>query len=315
PQCQPAQQAPQCNQACTGTGRGNCADPNHICYNTGTGTVCRLASNPTNPQCQPAQQAPQCNQACTGTGRGNCADPNHICYNTGSGTVCRLASNPTDPQCRPINATFSLVKSAVQTCTSQGSLIVYNITVTNISQTVGTVSFLEDNIDTNLVILGISPQSLNPPYGSYSAGVIRWVPPDAERNYAPGQSRSFTYSILIPNSNLPSFLNSQVYNRATLNYGSNSISFDLRTPVQCIISIPVTNIPTSFRTVLVGSMIILLGMFLYISEFGRKISSTFYLLTIGRYSHLLKDFIIPEHKRKSTLERIYKRKIREVGGE
>ncbi len=46
----------QCEQTCTYN--SDCADSNHICFNTGSKTVCRLASNPTSSTCVGATSTP-----------------------------------------------------------------------------------------------------------------------------------------------------------------------------------------------------------------------------------------------------------------
>jgi hypothetical protein len=40
-----------CQQACTTN--ADCGDASHICFNTGSGNVCRLATNPNNTSCAP----------------------------------------------------------------------------------------------------------------------------------------------------------------------------------------------------------------------------------------------------------------------
>lgn len=88
PICNPVVTA-QCNQACTGTGQGNCASGLQCLSG-----VCRLPSNPTSATCQTSTQ-PTCNQACTGTGQGNCATTDLQCI---SG-VCRNPNVPNDSDC------------------------------------------------------------------------------------------------------------------------------------------------------------------------------------------------------------------------
>lgn len=52
----PSKAPVQCGQTCTYN--SDCADSNHICYNTGSGYVCRLASNPNSSTCAVATNTP-----------------------------------------------------------------------------------------------------------------------------------------------------------------------------------------------------------------------------------------------------------------
>ncbi len=88
PVCNPVVTA-QCNQACTGTGQGNCASGLQ-CINN----VCRNPAVPNDADCTPDPGIPVCNEACTGTGQGNCASGLQCI----SG-VCRNPSIPNDSDC------------------------------------------------------------------------------------------------------------------------------------------------------------------------------------------------------------------------
>lgn len=118
------QKSYSCNSECETN--ENCATigSGYICYTTGNGNYCRLASNPTNVSCQVATPtptppptgtptptppptgtptptptpAPGCNDLCVQNA--DCSNSSHICVTTDDGSMrCRLADYPSSSTC------------------------------------------------------------------------------------------------------------------------------------------------------------------------------------------------------------------------
>lgn len=105
-----------CNSECTTNAQCLGAGDDHICYDTGSGKFCRLASNPINDSCLVATStptptppptgpstpgptpAPGCNDICVSNA--DCSNINHICMTTSDGSNrCRLAQYPDSTTC------------------------------------------------------------------------------------------------------------------------------------------------------------------------------------------------------------------------
>lgn len=114
----------ECNSSCVSNEDCKTISSNHICYNTGNGNFCRLASNPTDTSCKPVKPTPTatpkvtptppptgpgtplpsptpiigCNDICISNS--DCANSNHICMTTSDGSNrCRLPDYPNSTTC------------------------------------------------------------------------------------------------------------------------------------------------------------------------------------------------------------------------
>ncbi|MEO6729495.1 MAG: hypothetical protein ABIM99_06260 [Candidatus Dojkabacteria bacterium] len=173
---------------------------------------------------------------------------------------------------------FSIIKTAAQFCVDNSDATVnYTVTVTNNGPVTGVVDFVTDTLDPLLTTLGITPTNLSPATGVYAAGVITWTGDVTARTYTTGQSKTFTYSILIPVGQLLNF-SGGVQNLATVQYDTNTTSnntqsFNLRTQLNCTINgIPITGVFDDGRLFLFGLIFIMLGFIAYRYQLGKTIS-------------------------------------------
>jgi hypothetical protein len=217
----------------------------------------------------------------------------------------------------PQSPIFTIIKQSTHVCLPNGSaLINYTITVRNVGPVNGVIDFVTDNIDANIVALGITPSNINPTFGTYnsSTGTITWAGSVADRTFAPSQSKIYTYSITLPQNTLLNFFNLGVYNIATVQYDTpstndNTSSFEVRTFLNCTLNnIPITNISDGYRTILLGCLFMMMGVLFFVTEKGRQTSVLFYNSTITPFSNGLKDMLIPGHKENRLLEKTFERK-------
>lgn len=166
---------------------------------------------------------------------------------------------------------FNIVKSSADICLSNGSAqIDYTITATNIGPVSGTIDYVEDTFDPRLTQFGITPIAITPSFGVVSSGSIRWEGSVSERTFAAGQSKNYTYRVIIPQSLLINFTLG-VNNEAELAFTTdetNTLTFSLNTPIQCSIpGIPDTSISDS-RLLLLGMILIIISLIVYQTGIG-----------------------------------------------
>ncbi len=174
---------------------------------------------------------------------------------------------------------FSINKSSVPTCDSStgDEIIAYTITISNIGPVQGTINNVEDTYDTTAASLGITPTGVTPT-GTIANGKITWVGDAAARTFSAGQSKTYTYNLRIPKSSLNGFLNVGFLNHAVVSYNTstttdNTASFDLRTPMNCSLTvIPITGIFDDGRFLLLGIVLVSAGYLVYRYRIGSKIS-------------------------------------------
>jgi hypothetical protein len=172
------------------------------------------------------------------------------------------ASEPEEPN-------FVVVKDGVNVCEENGSSTIdYTISVTNYSPVDdAVVDFVTDEIDEDLVDLGITPSAINPAYGSYSNGVITWDGGDIG-TFNPGETKTFTYTIVIPEDDVIDFNASGVDNTVTVQFDTsteddNTYTYDLNTPLDCI-EIPNTAFGgVNSRYILLAMLFIITGLMVY----------------------------------------------------
>ncbi len=174
---------------------------------------------------------------------------------------------------------FDILKQSAAVCVNGGNQqINYTITVSNVGPVTGTIDFVRDTLDSNVVALGISPTNINPAFGTYASGVITWTGTVADRTFTTGQVKQYTYMITIPQNQLINFVSTGVRNQALVQYDTptsndNTDSFDVRTFMNCTINgIPTTGILDDPRLFLVGIAFMILGYMAYKHQFGKNIS-------------------------------------------
>ena len=184
------------------------------------------------------------------------------------------ASEPEEPN-------FVVVKDGVNVCEENGSSTIdYTISVTNYSPVDdAVVDFVTDEIDEDLVDLGITPSAINPAYGSYSNGVITWDGGDIG-TFNPGETKTFTYTIVIPEDDVIDFNASGVDNTVTVQFDTsteddNTYTYDLNTPLDCI-EIPNTAFGgVNSRYILLAMLFIITGLMVYRLNLAEGVSRKF----------------------------------------
>jgi hypothetical protein len=180
----------------------------------------------------------------------------------------------------PAEAAFIVTKSASAVCQESGDAQVdYTITVTNAGEGTGTLSSIVDTIDTDVFNAGIAPFNISDS-GSYAAGEITWDPAGiGEDSYTAGQSREYTFSITIPEDELPNYQFDGVDNAVTItDSNDDTATFETNTVMDCelpevvsAVEIPATGIiDDEIRYILVGMLMILTGLIFLRYDIGRE---------------------------------------------
>lgn len=173
---------------------------------------------------------------------------------------------------------FSIIKEATSICLADKSYdIAYRIRVQNIGPVSGVIDYVEDTLDPRLVTANVLPNGINPNYGIYSAGKIRWEGTQVQRTYASGETKEFSFTVRIPSSQINSFNGTNVQNDVLAIYDTqtqqnNTISFTLRTAVMCsTIITPVTGLFDSGSPyILLAFLFILAALVIYRYRFGSE---------------------------------------------
>jgi hypothetical protein len=165
---------------------------------------------------------------------------------------------------------FTITKSSAEVCLANGDAqIDYTVNVTNNGPIESEIDQVQDTLDADIVAAGITPTNITPSYGTYSNGVITWIGSESDRTYTSGQTKAFTYTLIIPETQLVSFHNSGVDNTVTVTYGSNTSTFEVNTPITCALPTVPTYIPAtslvsdSSRSIIFGAMFIVMGVLVY----------------------------------------------------
>jgi hypothetical protein len=161
---------------------------------------------------------------------------------------------------------FTVVKQGGLVCQAENSArIDYTISVTNSGPVAGSIDFVRDTLDPAVIALGITPTGIVPTFGTYSSGAITWVGNAGDLAFIAGQTKTYTYSITIPSTQVTRFRTTGVNNTVQVQYDTgtttdNTTEFDLTTPMTCsIIVIPVTSIFTDSTRFLLMGMIFMIG--------------------------------------------------------
>jgi len=174
---------------------------------------------------------------------------------------------------------FNIIKQSAPVCEANGNAVLnYTISVTNIGPVQGVIDFVRDDLDNNIVGLGITPTDINPSFGTYSNGVITWTGTVLDRTFAAGQTKQYTYRITIPANQVINFIATGVENQALVQYDTttttdNTDSFDLRTFLSCTTpSIPNTGIFDDGRFLLIGLLFTILGILTYRYDLAKRMA-------------------------------------------
>ena len=173
---------------------------------------------------------------------------------------------------------FSIVKTGAVSCVDNSDATInYTVTVTNVGPVSGVIDQVTDTLDPLLASVGVTPTNISPVSGSYASGVITWIGDINERTFTAGQTKTYTYQVVIPVGQLLNFA-AGVQNLAAVQYdtnttSNNTASFNLRTIMNCTINgIPITGIFDDGRLFLFGLIFIIFGFVAYRYQLGKTIS-------------------------------------------
>lgn len=181
-----------------------------------------------------------------------------------------------------IDPQFRIVTSYAPSCTSSGSaLLKYTVSVSNISTVSGTITKVEEVIDTDLSANSIVPANISNA-GTLSGNKITWAESSTARTYSAGQTKTYTYEITIPLNKLKTFENGQTststvtYNTSSANGNSNT--FALTSKHNC--TIPTTNtqkLPETgieeYTLLLIGLLFIIAAIIFFRFQIGEEFIS------------------------------------------
>lgn len=197
----------------------------------------------------------------------------------------------------PEEPLFNIIKASAPVCEDNGNAVInYTLTVTNIGPVQGVIDFVRDDLDDAIVAAGITPTNINPSYGTYSNGVITWTGSVADRTFAAGQSKQYTYTVTIPSNQVINFISSGIYNQAQVQYDTttttdNVDSFDLRTFIECsVTSIPDTGIFDDGRFLLIGVILTILGILSYKFDIVKRTPHALTMGLNGNFSEVVDAF-------------------------
>lgn len=205
---------------------------------------------------------------------------------------------------------FVVVKQGSESCTSEGAASInYTVTATNVGPISGVIDYVEDTYDPNLQTYGITPTNINPSFGVDNGSTIRWEGTVADRTFTSGETKTYSYSVLIPSNILFRFAASGVVNDAEVQYttgSANTVTFSLNTPIVCTIpEIPDTAIfDENSSYLLIGIFMIVAGIFVYKVGFG---SSTIQVL-INKGIESATEMVMPfEERTEKELQKRFRR--------
>lgn len=160
-------------------------------------------------------------------------------------------------------AVFQITKTAAEVCTdANDARIDYTVTVTNVGAVSGVIDQITDTYDSVLTALGIVPFGLNPSDVSVSNGVITWAGTETDRTFAPGQSRTYSYTFTLTEQQKEGI--TILTNTATVTYDTPSqndltSTVTLQEILNCEVT-PVTSIQGGSSTIYLFFGILLFGL-------------------------------------------------------
>lgn len=205
--------------------------------------------------------------------------PNGTAEETAAACLANVELNDTAAQ----EPQFSIVKEATTICQADRSFdISYRIRVQNIGPVSGVIDYVEDTIDSRLVTANILPTGITPNFGIYTAGRIRWEGTTAQRTFASGEIKEYSFSVRIPSNLVSSFNGTTILNDVvaifdTPTQQNNTISFTLRTPVSCsTIVTPSTGLfDGGSAYILIAFLFIFTALVMYRYKFGSEFTQNF----------------------------------------
>ncbi len=152
---------------------------------------------------------------------------------------------------------FTVIKTSSHQCTNGGATLSYQITARNIGNVSANLDFVEDTLPDGIDASSTTQVTgINPTPTSRSADVIRW---DVNQSLAPGETRVFTYNIVLSEAQAIAFSGSTLNNFVLIQYGDNdsTAQFENSITINCL---PDTAIFDENPVLLLGLLLIIAGI-------------------------------------------------------
>jgi hypothetical protein len=109
------------------------------------------------------------------------------------------------------NPNWNITKNVVEKCIDENTEnpkaeLAYTVVVTNTGDGSGTISRIEDFLDSKVQARFLSVSSITSP-GTYTEGNILWNYASAPLSFTPGQSRTYTYKIVVTSEFFDTYAN------------------------------------------------------------------------------------------------------------
>jgi uncharacterized repeat protein (TIGR01451 family) len=187
-----------------------------------------------------------------------------------SSTACALTTSFTVLDI-PTNPDWSITMSVVEQCIDEGttdpkSELTYTITVKNTGDGAGTISKIEDVLDSKVIDSFVQASTITSP-GAYSAGKIIWNYP-TPLSIAAGASKVFTYKLEIDKDHFDTYSNTVTLTPV----GSETVQAAANITADCEITevpVPEGEVPqtgvfdTTLGRIVAGFTLILFGVVVY----------------------------------------------------
>ncbi len=186
-----------------------------------------------------------------------------------SSTACALTTSFTVlPQ--QTNPNWNITKSVVEQCVEEGtanpkSELTYTITVKNTGDGAGTISKIEDVLDSKVIDSFVQTTTITSP-GIYSAGKITWTYA-TPLSMAAGETKVFTYKLVVDKEHFDTYSNTVTLTPV----GSSAVVAAANITADCEITeptpdgeVPQTGIfDTTVGRIVAGFTLILFGVVVY----------------------------------------------------
>lgn len=163
------------------------------------------------------------------------------------------------------NPDWDITKGVVELCIDENtenpkSELTYTITVRNTGTAAGTISLIEDVLDSKILSGGLIPTNITSP-GAYANGKITWSYASPYESIAAGASKVYTYKIVVDKENFGTYANTVTLTPV----GSSSIQASANITADCVYQeVPETGIfDSTLGRIVVGFILVLFGGVVY----------------------------------------------------
>lgn len=176
------------------------------------------------------------------------------------------------------NPDWTITKTAAEQCLENGDAqVIYTIKIKNIGTGTGSIDKIVDALDSKVLasyITGTISEG-----GMFGSGSITWELEAEEETFAADQEKTYTYTLVIPNTAFGSYTNMVT---ATPTTGEN-FSDSVEVKVDCIEDIPQTGLfDSTVAKIVAGIVLLLLGFNLHRVDTGfRRVQNSLNKLSIS----------------------------------